>query len=350
MQRRIAPSLLALMLGMFSSVAVHATCNATWTSAIHTEGCPNLYKRETWNITWADGNTTQKTNEGWGQCCGIFTTTECWPQFHQPRQLPIWIQGQEHVEWSQTVYDQGCNSFSGCTQAGSPRTVVVTHPCGTIGEEGFGGTAWCDLEVPISCQDGVDNDGDFDIDAASSGCVCPSPIVVDTLGNGFDLTSAADGVLFDIAGIERPLRLAWIQGDDAWLALDRNGNSAIDNGTELFGNYTPQPPTAKPHGFLALAEYDKAENGGNNNGAIDSGDYIFANLRLWRDDNQNGVSEINELHTLSSFEIVKIELDFRESRRTDEHGNRFKYRAKVKDGRGRRVGRWAWDVFLVSTP
>lgn len=41
-----------------------------------------------------------------------------------------------------------------------------------------------------------------------------------------------------------------------------------------------------------------------------------------------------------------LELDYKESRRTDQHGNQFKYRAKVKDVRGAQMGRWAWDVFL----
>ena len=81
-----------------------------------------------------------------------------------------------------------------------------------------------------------------------------------------------------------------------WLALDRNGNGVVDNGSELFGNFTPQPA---------------------------------------------------ELHTLPSLEVARIHLNYKESRRTDEHGNLFRYRAKVDDAKGAKVNRWAWDVFLV---
>lgn len=93
------------------------------------------------------------------------------------------------------------------------------------------------------CFDGYDNDYDGPKDLNDGGCgSCnPSPIVIDTLGNGFDLTSAAQGVFFDIAATGRALQIAWIQGDDAWLALDRNSNGRIDNGQELFGNFTRQP-------------------------------------------------------------------------------------------------------------
>jgi hypothetical protein len=185
--------------------------------------------------------------------------------------------------------------------------------------------------------------------AVFTGAESPTPILISVSGKKFDLTDAAGGVDFDIDNDAALERTSWTTAasDDAFLVLDRNANNTIDNGSELFGDVTPQPASPTKNGFLALAEYDKVANGGNADGRIDSHDAIFSSLRLWQDTNHNGISEAGELHTLTSLDVTGIDLKYHTSGKHDKFGNRYRYQSKVFSVKHSGVGKKAYDVIFV---
>jgi hypothetical protein len=187
----------------------------------------------------------------------------------------------------------------------------------------------------------------------SADCACEpaSPIIIDMSGKGFDLTSAAGGVPFDITGDGSLVKIAWTASgaDNAFLSLP-GPDGLVHNGKELFGNFTPQLPSANPNGFAALAVYDQLTNGGNGDGMIDARDKIFASLRLWIDSNHDGICQPEELHTLPSLGVDSISLSYSASMRRDQYGNLFRYRSTVNPGDQKdssSVGHLAYGVFLT---
>jgi hypothetical protein len=218
---------------------------------------------------------------------------------------------------------------------GSPGSVTVTSPpcSGTCSELEF-----------TQCEDelGVLN--------AECQCLHDTPIILDTDGAGFHLTNVTNGVNFDIANNGVAGRVAWTApgSTNAFLALDRNGNGTIDNGSELFGNVTPQPSLPHPNGFLALAVYDQPSNGGNGDGKIDASDAIYPKLLLWIDSNHDGISQAGELHSLPELGIAAIYLNYQLSWLRDQYGNLFRYRAAVTPALGAHPGQWTYDVILMQ--
>lgn len=160
---------------------------------------------------------------------------------------------------------------------------------------------------------------------------CGTPIVIDTDGSGFQLTSAANGVMFDFYGTGTPIRIAWTAkgSTNGWLALPKHGQ--ITSARDLFGNITPQflTPSHPANGFAALGVYDLPSHGGNNNGVIDPGDAIFPSLRVWIDANHDGIAQPTELHTLDDVGIARIPLQYAPSPLVDPYGNQFRFRGHL---------------------
>jgi hypothetical protein len=160
-------------------------------------------------------------------------------------------------------------------------------------------------------------------------------VLIDTAGDGYALTSVDRGVIFDLDCSGIPKRVAWTRpdSDDAWLAMDRNGNGKIDDGCELFGNHTPayadRRDPASENGFVALRLLEGPSYGPSHaDGIIDARDAAFGRLLLWRDANHNGISEPEELTPVSQTDLIGIGTDYKRTRREDRHGNAFLLRGK----------------------
>ncbi len=204
------------------------------------------------------------------------------------------------------------------------------------------------------CSDSYLRGDDRDCDGARDSDeygTCPnSPLIIDVAGNGFSLTDRAHGVLFDLNDNGTKEQIPWtsLGSDDAWLALDRNGNGIIDNGAEMFGNFTSQPPSSNPNGFSALAVFDSPRQGGNGDGWIDDGDAVYSRLMLWTDANHDGVSQPTELVGPQQAGVRRIALSYREFRRIDQAGNVFRLGARLIDIRGYDMGPLIFDVYFEA--
>ena len=135
-----------------------------------------------------------------------------------------------------------------------------------------------------------------------------SPIVLDLNGDGIQSTSyLANTVLFDINGDGVKDRTAWINGQDGFLAIDRNGNGSVDDVHELFGGLT------RGEGFAQLAEFDS-----NGDSVVDANDEHFSSLQIWQDANINGFTDAGELRSAATAGLTSIAVTYQSQ---DEYQN-----------------------------
>ena len=151
---------------------------------------------------------------------------------------------------------------------------------------------------------------------------------MDLDGDGIETVapSSTNPILFDHDGDGIKTGTGWIKADDGFLVMDRNGNGVINNGTELFGDSTPYDPSSNIYnptgkladGFAALQQEDT-----NHDGKVNNADARWSQLRVWRDLNQDGVSQANELFTLSSLGITSFTVGKTANSQTLADGNQI---------------------------
>lgn len=198
---------------------------------------------------------------------------------------------------------------------------------------------------PPPSDGGSDDQGDGTDCSDPNRVGCGSPIVIDVGQQSYRLTSAADGVYFDLRNEGAPRRVAWTRAgvDNAFLALDRNGNGRIDSGAELFGNYTPlRSGGVAQHGFEALRELDD-----NDDGAVDRTDRAWTALLLWTDRDHDGHSTPDELAPIAGSRVTALGTSYQLVGRKDQWGNAFRYMAQAQFADGRRT---YYDIYLRLSP
>jgi hypothetical protein len=100
-----------------------------------------------------------------------------------------------------------------------------------------------------------------------AGAALKDPLVLNFDGNAAQLTDRKFSFDLDADGTKEEVPM--LAPTSAFLALDRDGDGKINDGSELFG-------TASGNGFADLAAYDLDRNGW-----IDESDPVFNQLKLW---------------------------------------------------------------------
>ncbi|WP_083228450.1 Calx-beta domain-containing protein, partial [Veronia pacifica] len=132
-----------------------------------------------------------------------------------------------------------------------------------------------------------------------------TPLVLDLDGDGVETISVdVSKINYDLDADGVSHVTGWTASDDGFLVWDINQDGLINDGSEMFGAGTNLADGTKARdGIQALAQHDL-----NADGKIDASDAIYAQLNVWVDANQDGITDPNELKTLAELDITSISL------------------------------------------
>lgn len=127
------------------------------------------------------------------------------------------------------------------------------------------------------------------------------PIAIDLDGNGFEFVNVDDSsIFFDVTGDGWKRRTAWVGKNDGLLAYDIDGDGKIDKPGEIsFASYKDGAQSD----LQGMAAFDS-----NHDGLFDAQDEKWARFGIWRDANQNGITDAGELRSLDDMGVQAIKL------------------------------------------
>jgi RHS repeat-associated protein len=157
------------------------------------------------------------------------------------------------------------------------------------------------------------------------------PLVLDLDNDGIELTNLnTTRTYFDVDGDGFREATGWVKADDGILVRDVNNDGFINDNTELFGNNNAAQINS---GFTKLKTLDS-----NADGWISAADTAFNSLNIWRDLDQDGISDTGELFTLNQLGIARISVNPTATSQTIEGNNIFETaKYELTDGTQRTI-------------